>query len=277
MNVKIAICQWCLPGNGMYAAKLASMAGWDGVQIDLGTYNRGMEMTQKVIQESMLEDAAKYGIEYPSLFINDLAFGPFGCSMSKGKRGSEATALAYEMIKKAVQVAADMKIPAVMLPSFFTSEITNEEELVNTAETIRYCCELAGEKGIDVYHESILTPEDQFRLNDMVGLPNLYVLFDTQNYAAMTDLDQLYIAEQFQPVMGHQFHIKDGVKETSNRFVGEGEGKVMETIEFLKSKNYEGWIISENYYDRLPFRKLNEEDYLAISKKDLEIIRNAVQ
>ncbi len=274
MNVKIAICQWCLPGNGMYAAKLASMAGWDGVQLDLGTYQRGMELTQRPIQESLLEDAEKYGIEYPSLFINDLAFA---YSMSKGPRGSEVTAVAYEMIEKAVKAADAMHIPAVMLPSFFTSEITNEEELRNTAEAVRYCCELAGEKGIDVYHESILTPEDQYRLKDMVGLPNLYVLFDTQNYAAMTDLDQLYIAEKFQPIMGHQFHIKDGVKETSNRFVGEGEGKVLETLEFLKSKNYEGWIISENYYDRLPFRKLNEDDILSISKQDLEIIRRAVQ
>ena len=82
MDLKYGICQWCMPGDGMYAPKLAALAGWDGVQLDLGTYERGMALTQKAIQEGLLEDAERYNISYPSLVVNAVTVH----SMSKNRR-----------------------------------------------------------------------------------------------------------------------------------------------------------------------------------------------
>lgn len=161
-RLKYGVCQWCIPGDGMYAARLASMAGWDGVQLDLGTYERGMPLTQKAIQEGLKEDADRFSIEYPSLVINDLTVH----SMSKNVRNSSEGAIVYELIRKGVEVTEAMNIEALMIPCFFESYITTESELLNTVEAFRYCCELAQESNIDVYVESILSAEDQFNRLD---------------------------------------------------------------------------------------------------------------
>ena len=114
MDLKYGICQWCMPGDGMYAPKLAALAGWDGVQLDLGTYERGMALTQKAIQEGLLEDAERYNISYPSLVVNAVTVH----SMSKNRRDTSEGQIVYELIRKGVEVTAAMKIEAIMLPCF---------------------------------------------------------------------------------------------------------------------------------------------------------------
>lgn len=273
MDLKYGICQWCMPGDGMYAAKLAAQAGWDGVQLDLGTYERGMPLTQKSIQEGLLEDAERYSITYPSLVVNAVTVH----SMSKNRRDSSEGQIVYELIRKGVEVTEAMKIEAIMLPCFFESYINSEEEFQNTVEAFRYCCDLAQDKGIDVYVESILSAEDQLRMVDILKKPNLYVFYDTQNYDAFSNHDQVEMVKALQPYMGKQFHVKDGFGTTSNRMVGEGHGKVFETLNYIRESGFKGWVISENFYDKLPIRLRNESDQMAISQQDLAVIKKALE
>lgn len=273
MELKYGICQWCMPGDGMYAPKLAAEAGWDGVQLDLGTYERGMALTQRGIQEGLLEDAQRYSITYPSLVVNAVTVH----SMSKNRRDSSEGQIVYELIRKGVEVTAAMGIEAIMLPCFFESYIHTEEEFQNTAEAFRYCCELSRDKGIDVYVESILPAGDQIRMVEELKMPNLYVFYDTQNYDAFSDLDQLDMIKAFHPYMGKQFHVKDGCGTTSNRMVGEGHGRVFETLNYIREKGFSGWVISENFYDKLPIRLRNEADQMAVSREDLAVIKRALE
>ena len=273
MNLKYGICQWCMPGDGMYAPRLAAEAGWDGVQLDLGTYERGMALTQKGIQEGLKEDAARYSIEYPSLVVNAVTVH----SISKNRRDNSEGQIAYELIRKGVEVTAAMNIEAIMLPCFFESYITSEEEFQNTLEAFRYCCQLSQDKGIDVYVESILSVKDQLRLLEELKMPNLYVFYDTQNYDAFTGDDQMELVRAFQPHMGKQFHVKDGSGTTSNRLVGEGHGKVLEQLNYIREKGFSGWVISENFYDKLPIRGRNEADQMQVSADDLAVIKKALE
>ena len=273
MGLKYGICQWCMPGDGMYAPKLAAEAGWDGVQLDLGTYERGMALTQKSIQEGLLEDAERYHIAYPSLVVNAVTVH----SMSKNPRDSSEGQIVYELIRKGVEATSALKIEAIMLPCFFESYINSEEEFRNTVEAFRYCCQLAQDKGLDVYVESILSAEDQLRMLECVKMPNLYAFYDTQNYDAFSDLDQVEMVRALQPYMGTQFHVKDGAGTTSNRMVGEGNGKVFETMKYIRDKGFSGWVISENFYDKLPIRLRNEADQMAVSTEDLAVIRRAME
>jgi len=273
MDLKYGICQWCMPGDGMYAPKLAALAGWDGVQLDLGTYERGMALTQKAIQEGLLEDAERYNISYPSLVVNAVTVH----SMSKNRRDTSEGQIVYELIRKGIEVTAAMKIEAIMLPCFFESYINSEEEFQNTVTAFRYCCQLAQDKGLDVYVESILPAKDQLRMLEVVKMPNLYVFYDTQNYDAFSDLDQVEMIKAFQPYMGTQFHVKDGCGATSNRMVGEGNGKVFETLNYIREKGFKGWVISENFYDKLPIRLRNETDQMAVSAEDLAVIKRVME
>ena len=273
MYLKYGICQWCMAGDGMYAPKLAAEAGWDGVQLDLGTYERGMALTQKSIQEGLLEDAERYHISYPSLVVNAVTVH----SMSKNPKNSSKGQIVYDLIRRGVEVTAAMKLEAIMLPCFFESYINSEEEFQNAVEAFRYCCQLAQDKGVDVYVESILSAKEQLRMLECVKMPNLYVFYDTQNYDAFSALDQMEMIRALQPYMGTQFHVKDGAGTTSNRMVGEGNGKVLETLNYIRNKGFSGWVISENFYDKIPLRLRNEANQMAVSSQDLSIVKEAME
>ncbi len=38
MNVKLGICNFCVPGTGIFAPKFVTEAGLDGMSIEFGTY-----------------------------------------------------------------------------------------------------------------------------------------------------------------------------------------------------------------------------------------------
>ena len=108
-------------------------------------------------------------------------------------------------------------------------------------------------------------------------MPNLYVFYDTQNYDAFSALDQMEMIRALQPYMGTQFHVKDGTGTTSNRMVGEGNGKVLETLNYIRNKGFSGWVISENFYDKIPLRLRNEANQMAVSSQDLSIVKKAME
>lgn len=129
MKYKFGVTQWGMPGNGLYAVKLAKDAGLDGLQIELGSYEKGYPMGQKRIRDAYMEDGAKYGIEFPSLVLNDLTINDFvnGRDCEKGK-------IAYDQMKLGIEVAADMNVKVVMIPNFFDNFITKDEHYKNAAE-----------------------------------------------------------------------------------------------------------------------------------------------
>ena len=269
--MKYGICQWCMPGDGIACAKLAAEAGYDGVQLDLGSYRRGYYLTQRSIQEGLLEAAERYGIEYPSVVLNDITVN----SITKNPRNSAVGEYMYDAIKKGVDTIEAMNIEAIMLCLFFESYVTNEEEFRNATEAFQYCCDVAMDKGKTVYIESILSIEDQLRMYEMIDRPNLYIFCDTQNYDAYTPYDQMDVIKAFAPYMGKQFHFKDGYKATSNRMLGEGPtSKVIEQLHYIRDFGFDGWAINENNYDQLPIRLQNEADQMSISKIDLALAKS---
>lgn len=44
MSIQFGVCQWSLPGNGLYAVRMASELGLDGVQLGLGYHRTGFYM-----------------------------------------------------------------------------------------------------------------------------------------------------------------------------------------------------------------------------------------
>ena len=64
---KIGVCAWSLPIDGPCTAKLAAELGFDGLQLDIGAYERGFPLSRDFIQKAYLDAAAQYGIEYSSM------------------------------------------------------------------------------------------------------------------------------------------------------------------------------------------------------------------
>ena len=73
-------------------------------------------------------------------------------------------------------------------------------------------------------------------------------------------------------------HVKDGVKGANAQYILDtGTSGFQESIDFLKSKNYKGWLIIENLYELETMRKLNPDDYFEIMRQDIAALKKAVQ
>ena len=68
-------------------------------------------------------------------------------------------------------------------------------------------------------------------------------------------------------------HVKDGTKGFgASALLGTGTTRFFEQIDFLKEKNYKGWLIIENLYELLPMRELNP-DYYEMMAEDIRTLK----
>ena len=51
MNVKLGICNFCVPGTGVFAPQIVSEMGLDGMSIEFGSYEHGWALSQKKIMD----------------------------------------------------------------------------------------------------------------------------------------------------------------------------------------------------------------------------------
>lgn len=274
---KYGATQWGMPGNGWYGVRLAKEAGLDGLQLELGSYERGYPLAQKQIQQAYLEEGGKYGIQFPSLGLNDINVNYF----IKG-RNSDIGKISYEQMELAVETAHAMGIGMIMVPLFLDNEPKTEEDYENAAEGLRFCCRKAQSYGIDITSESCIDAASHLKLLQMVDMPNHTVFYDVQNYRYWGKIDQM---ETLRALWGHiypQIHVKDGtgMYDNGGHLSGSplfaGDAHVKDQLDFLLGKGYEGWMILENYYDQLPLRACCELDQLSLVKEDLKNLKAAV-
>ena len=269
---KFGITQWGMPGDGHYPVRIAKEAGLDGVQVDVGFYENGYPLAQQYVRDMYMEDAAKYGIAFPSLALNDLGIHEF-----VNGRDTEHGKIAYETMQLGIETAAAMKIDTVMVPNFFANFITEERHFDHAVEALVFACDTAAKYGVTIASETILSPEEQFRLLDAVNRPNIAVFFDSMNYKFFSKFDPLEVLKKLYPRMVPQLHIKDGVDVLSGGMLGEGNMDFFKQAEFLAASDFDGWIILENYHSHLPIRGNSRANQLELLKKDLQTAKRALR
>lgn len=272
-NIKIGAVAWGLPGGGSYGPKIAAMAGLDGIQLELGSYEAGYPLSQREVMEGYIEDRERYGIEYPAIVLNDVMVNEFieGAKTEHGR-------IAYDQMALAIEVAAQMKIDRIMIPNFLTNLITKPEHIRHTADALKYACRLAKDKNILILTENALDYREQAALLEEVSEPNLKIHFDTQNFKYNFDMDQCEQLEGLYPYMDSVMHTKDGVENPGDRLLGEGNTSFYRQMELLKNKGFEGFIITENYYNLMPLRKQAVGNHqMELLRKDIESIRRCFE
>ncbi|HWQ77745.1 MAG TPA: sugar phosphate isomerase/epimerase family protein [Anaerovoracaceae bacterium] len=271
IKYKFGVTQWGMPGDGLYAVRLANEAGLDGVHLELGSYAKGYPLAQERIQDAYLEDGAKYGIEFPALVLNDLTVNDFAHG-----RDSEKGRIAYEQIKIGLKAASRMKIKVVSIPSFLSGLIEDKRTFDESVKALQFCCDEAGQYGITIMHEAALRADEHIRFIKEVGRPNIKILFDTMNYRFTGGHDQVDTLHTLYPYIIDQVHVKDGVTDLSGALLGKGSMDFYKQMDYLVSQKYQGWFIMENYYCESPLRNLNEEDQLSLLIKDLQTVKSAL-
>ncbi|MGN0363277.1 MAG: sugar phosphate isomerase/epimerase family protein [Bilifractor sp.] len=270
MNVKLGICNFCVPGTGVFAPQIVKEMGLDGMSVEFGSYEHGWPLSQRKLQDLYLEAQQQYGITYPNVGVSDGDNVPF-----HARPGSKWDPIVNEEGRKAIEAADYMKIPLVFFSNFNVSEMKNDEDIEYTAKRYQYFCDLAGEKGIAIGCENPNSIEDQKKLLQLVDRKNFYLFFDSCNHACLTDYDIHEVLRELYPYYYPQMHVKDGVKGCNAQYIlGTGTTGFQETIDFLKKKDYQGWLIIENLYELETMRKLNP-DYFEIMREDIAALKKA--
>lgn len=267
-KIKIAAVSWGLPGGGDFAPWIAKLAGLDGIQLELGSYEWGYPLFQKEIQDLYLEVGYNLGIEYPSIVLNDVMVHEF----IHGKN-TENWKIALEQVDLGLYAAHEMNIPYVMIPNFENNLITKTEHEQNTIMFLGIACDKALEYGITILTETALSHQRQVKLMNEVGKGNLKLFFDSQNYKFFSALDQGEELRELLPYMANQIHLKDGITRPGGNLLGEGDMQFDEQAEILRASAFEGWLILENYYNKLSVGINNRASQMKLLQKDIETIK----
>ncbi len=270
-QVKLGITEYSLPVDGPYGCKIAADVGFKGIHLDVGSYERNFPKTKRCVQEAYLEAAEKFGIQYTSIGCNELDVYDMVAKKGLAERG-----IAFKTITSAIDAAAAMNIPIVMIQNFNASALETEQDIERAINVIRRVSDYALEKGeITLGLENLLSVENLLRVIETVGNPNVKVYFDTQNYYVDEKVD---VAAMIEPLISHicAVHVKDGYEadvRPSGALLGEGDSGFFDTMAELRRCEYSGWLISENFYDRGPISKLNN-DPKALMLKDYQTMKS---
>lgn len=267
-NNKIGICAWSLPIDGPYASKVVSEIGLDGIQLDIGSYERGFPLSREVVQQAYLETADQYDIVYPSMSAR---VGDYYSMVSEP--GEEEHEIVKKGIAAAIEACRKMNIPTILIPNFEKSAIRTERHFEIVIDVFKWACDSAGESGISIAAENILSVEETEKFIGRVGKENLKIYFDFQNYFLHKGYYTPEILDALMPYIA-ELHVKDGKNgDLSGALLGEGDVHFYESMEVLKKHNYSGWIVTENYYDVSPLCgdkdnpiNLIKEDFTTLKK-----------
>lgn len=270
MAIKLGVCHWSLPIEGPYALKLVADVGLEGIQLDIGSYDRGFQLSNPVVQQAYLEFSEKYHVTITSLAVREL--DRFG--MTRPDDSSEKE-IVMEAIMKSIEIANSMGIPMIMLPSFEDGEIKTEVDFNRVIDCLKAACDEAEKYNIIVATENLLSIKETNQLFERVNKPNLKLYFDTQNYYLRRNYDVASMARELFPYI-YEVHVKDGKDgHLSGALLGEGDSGYYETIEVLKRQGYQGWIHLENYYDQKPLSQ-QSSDPIHLLKKDISILKQSI-
>ncbi|MCD8300755.1 MAG: sugar phosphate isomerase/epimerase, partial [Clostridiales bacterium] len=148
-------------------------------------------------------------------------------------------------------------------------------DMEHSTIAFQYLCDRAGEDGITVASENILSPERFRQLYQMVDRKNFGLYFDSQNYQVFGGFNEVDILNELYPYMCSQLHVKDGPDVMSGGLLGTGTSDFHATMRWLDEHGYTGHILLENYYDVHPLCEQAPNPY-DLLREDIRILKEAV-
>ena len=249
---KYGICSWCLP-KGEDPCLTASKLSLDGIELDLGNYEQGLPLSKQSAIDKIIDSSNKYNIEISTLALNTL------CDHGLGNKNKQK--IVREVLKVAVDTASKLNVKLIQLPSFNDGFIRNENQLLETAENIKYVCDLAMDKNIKIGSENALSILENEKLIDLVQKDNFYLYFDNSNPIWMGGFDSVSLLKRFSKnIIEYHYKDEDSKTDADNRnFVPLFTGKsiVKECIDEMKKNHFSGYLHLENSYHNLS----NEEAF----------------
>ena len=274
-RIKFGVCEFSFPYWGPWAVKMASEAGYSGIQLaDGGGSMYSYPLNDKWIQDGYLESAAKYGVHLQSIHLYTLVRQGFIRSSLTSRDGEEG----MESIKKGIIAASQMNIPVVMIEGM---RMYGAAQRRHVFDMYKYAVEVADAYGVQIAMETDITMEEHFKFLDAFD-GKLKLCFDTHNPCMYgTGYPPDMIRALGKDRMDH-FHIKDnggnrdGYVNVESPLVPFGTGITFfeESARAVKEIGFRGWIVSENMYYH-PSMMKGAADYIDAARRDVEALKKA--
>ena len=275
-RIKFGVCEFSFPYWGPWAVKMASEAGYSGIQLaDGGGSMYSYPLNDKWIQDGYLESAAKYGVHLQSIHLYTLVRQGFIRSSLTSRDGEEG----MESIKKGIIAASQMNIPVVMIEGM---RMYGAAQRRHVFDMYKYAVEVADAYGVQIAMETDITMEEHFKFLDAFD-GKLKLCFDTHNPCMYgTGYPPDMIRALGKDRIDH-FHMKESMPDSEGFITKETAPIVLldqggtyfkESVQAIKDIGYEGWIISETFYTR-PNLNRDGENYVSLAKRDVETLKEA--
>lgn len=262
--IQAGICAWVLPMKERDVFSFAREVGLDGVEIDLGRNEGGYSLLDRKVQREYLELARENNVQIPTIALNVL------CDIGMTK--AENKELVYHALESAIEVAVEMNIGTIQVPSFFQSFIKNDDDLFRTIECFKHASRLCEKHNIRIGTENVLSVEDNVRMLNEVNSKTFFVYFDTQNPYRFAQRDSGSMAEALHANIG-EIHAKDSLPDpTVGVSLGEGDTGFDKSMNVFAQHSYSGWIQLESDYKAFT-NYSGCADLREMIKKDIGIIR----
>lgn len=240
----IGVTQWTVPWRDEELCSKADEHGFSLLHLDLGSAAEGYPMTDPAHRDMWLENASRHHVKIVSLALNDLCSHGFTAGVDDARSG-----IAVRTMEYGVAAAHAMGIPSVSIPHFFANRIEDEFSFHAAAGALRRLCDRAAEYGILVYTENVLAHQALERLWNEVDRQNLRLLFDTQNYSAMSQTDAAEIFLKWKDLCGGYIHLKDGdAPRLGNKALWKGTSGFERVFSAVLNSGYSGGMILESNY-----------------------------
>lgn len=272
MDYHFGICEWSMPVSGTLAIRLASQAGYEGIQLgEAGGRANGYPLNNRHVQAAYLEEACRCGIKLHSLNLGALlAEGTLNYAAE-----TEQGRWARESLSKGFEVCRNLDLHAVVI----TVEPKTEEAFAHVVSHLEYAQRLSRDSGVEIAIESAQPLAQIRRLLDRLD-EGTKLCMDLLNPFRFGTGDPREQIRAFGVDRISHFHMKDSDRELFQPGqrgcvpLGQGDAGFFESVKLIRSLTPGGWMISENYY-YLPPMNPGDRDFLALAKQDLETLKGA--
>lgn len=292
-QIQFGVCEYAFPCWGASAMKMASAAGFDGMQIaDAGGYLQphpgnngyveyeryGLDLRRKdsfplsfpEVQAHYLEAAAQYGVQLTSIYLYTLEHQGFIKFSKDTPQGEQCR----ESLRQGILAASQMGIPSVTVAAKGTFGIAQNDYAFSA---LQYAAEIAREQGIQLVVATDLAPALQLRLVDALGVqlsldtfaPLVYGNGESVSFlqeAGLERIDHIRVRDSLLDQEGFPSF------EAGISLLGAGRTSFQKTVQAIKDLGYQGWIISDTPYYH-PELQAQGEDYISAAQKDVQTLR----
>lgn len=277
-KIKFGVCEVGLPCPGPSAIRMAHEAGFEGIQLtDAGGSPKSFPLTNRWIQEDYLAAAEKYHVTLHSICLTTLIRQGYIKSSPLTEEGKTC----MESIRMGCVAASQLGVPALMVEGM---RMYGAAQHSHVRQMYEYAVETADKYGVTITMETDIPLQAHFDFLDLFD-GKLKLCFDTHNpfmYGTGYPPDMIRALGKERI---HHFHMKESradaegfiTKETAPIvLLGQGTTEFDACVQAIKDIGYEGWVISETFYDRPSFNT-NGEDYVSSARKDVETLKRAFE